>query len=69
MSHHIEIDAPEGFLAIIQMWWTHEGSNMTLEELNKKLGFMVKTCEKLKNKDDVSVIDQNVRYVEDIVAK
>lgn len=69
VSHHIEIDAPEGFLAIIQMWWTHEGSNMTLEELNKKLGFMVKTCEKLKNKDDVSVIDQNVRYVEDIVAK
>ena len=69
VSHHIEIDAPEGFLAIIQMWWTHEGSNMTLEELNKKLGFMVKTCEKLKNKDDISVIDQNVRYVEDIVAK
>ena len=69
VSHHIEIDAPEGFLAIIQMWWTHEGSNMTLEELNKKLGFMIKTCEKLKNKDDVSVIDQNVRYVEDIVAK
>ena len=69
VSHHIEIDAPEGFLAIIQMWWTHEGSNMTLEELNKKLGFMVKTCEKLRNKDDVSVIDQNVRYVEDIVAK
>lgn len=69
VSHHIEIDAPEGFLAIIQMWWTHEGSNMTLEELNKKLGFMVKTCEKLKNRDDVSVIDKNVRYVEDIVAK
>ena len=69
VSHHIEIDAPEGFLAIIQMWWTHEGSNMTLEELNKKLGFMVKTCEKLKNRDDFSVIDKNVRYVEDIVAK
>lgn len=69
VSHHIEIDAPEGFLAIIQMWWAHEGSTMTVEELQKKLGFMVKTCEKLKNKDDVSVIDQNVRYVEDIVAK
>ena len=69
VSHHIEIDAPEGFLAIIQMWWAHEGSTLTVEELQKKLGFMVKTCEKLKNKDDVSVIDQNVRYVEDIVAK
>lgn len=69
ISHHIEIDKPEGFLAIIQMWWAHEGSTMTLEELQKKLGFMVKTCEKLKNKEDVSVIDANVRYVEDIAAK
>ena len=69
ISHHIEIDAPEGYLAIIQMWWAHEGSTMTMEELSKKLGFMVKACEKLKNKEDVSVIDANVRYVEDIAAK
>lgn len=69
VSHHIEIDDPKGFLAIIQTWWTHEGSTLTLEELKKKLSFMVKTCEKLKNKDDISVIDDNVRYVEDIVAK
>lgn len=69
VSHHIEIDDPKGFLAIIQMWWTHEGSTLTLEELKKKLSFMVKTCEKLKNKDDISVVDDNVRYVEDIVAK
>lgn len=69
VSHHIEVDAPNGYLAIIQMWWAHEGSNMSLEELAKKLGFMVKTCEKLKNKDDLSVIDPAVRYVEDIAAK
>ena len=69
VSHHIEIDDPKGFLTIIQMWWTHEGSTLTLEELKKKLSFMVKTCEKLKNKDDISVVDDNVRYVEDIVAK
>jgi hypothetical protein len=42
---------------------------MTLEELSKKLGFMVKLCEKLKNKDEITVIDDNVRYVEDITAK
>ena len=69
VSHHIEIDDPTGFLAIIQMWWTHEGSKMSLEDLNKKLGFMVKTCEKVKNKEDITVIDPAVRYVEDIVAK
>lgn len=69
VSHHIEIDAPEGYLAIIQMWWAHEGSKMSLEDLAKKLGFMTKACEKLKNKEDISVIDENVRYVEDIAAK
>jgi len=69
VSHHIEVDAPNGYLAIIQMWWAHEGSNMSLEELAKKLGFMVKTCEKLKNKDDISVVDEHVLYVEDIAAK
>jgi len=69
VSHHIEIDAPEGYLAIIQMWWAHEGSKMSLEDLGKKLSFMTKTCEKLKNKEDITVIDENVRYVEDIAAK
>ena len=69
ISQHIEIDDPEGYIAIIQAWWTHEGSKLTLEELNKKLGFMVKACDKLKNKDDITVIDKHVHYVEDIVAK
>lgn len=69
VSHHIEVDSIEGFLAIIQMWWTHEGSKMPLDDLKKKLSFMVKSCEKLKNKDDLSVIDPAVRYVEDIAAK
>lgn len=69
VSHHIEIDAPEGFLAIIQMWWAKEGSNMTLEELTKKLSFMVKTCERVKNKEDVTIVDPHVHYVEDVVAK
>lgn len=69
VTQHIEIDSPNGYLAIIQMWWTHEGATMTLESLEKKLGFMVKTCEKLKNKEDISIIDENIRYVEDVVAK
>jgi hypothetical protein len=51
------------------MWWTYEGVKLSVDELGKKLGFMVKACEKLKNKDDVSIVDENVRYVEDVVAK
>ena len=69
VSHHIEIDDPKGYIAIMQMWWTHEGSTLSIEDLAKKLGFMVKACEKFKNKEDVSVTDPNVHYVEDIVAK
>lgn len=69
ISHHIEVDKPEGFVSIIQMWWAHEGSNMSVDDLYRKLGFMVKACEKLKNKDDIAVTDDNVRYVEDIAAK
>ena len=69
VSHRIEIDAPEGYLAIIQMWWAHEGSKMSLEDLAKKLGFMMKTCEKLKNKEDLAIIDEHVIYVEEIAAK
>lgn len=69
ITHHIEIDDAEGFIAIVQMWWAHEGSRMSVEDLMKKLGFMVKACEKLKNKEDISVVDAHVRYVEDIVAK
>ncbi len=69
VSHHIEVDKPEGYLSIIQMWWTYEGVKLSVDELGKKLGFMVKACEKLKNKDDVSIVDENVRYVEDVVAK
>lgn len=69
VSHRIEVDAPEGYLAIIQMWWAHEGSKMSLEDLAKKLGFMTKTCEKLKNKEDLAIIDEHVLYIEEIAAK
>ena len=69
VSHRIEIDAPEGYLAIIQMWWAHEGSKMSLDDLAKKVGFMTKTCEKLKNKEDLAIIDEHVIYVEEIAAK
>lgn len=69
VSHRIEIDAPEGYLSIIQMWWAHEGSKMSLDDLAKKLGFMTKTCEKLKNKEDIAIVDEHVLYIEEIAAK
>lgn len=69
ITKHIEIDAPDAFIDIIQLWWTHEGSKMSVDELSKKLGFMVKACEKLCNKDDISIKNEHIHYIEDIVAK
>ena len=69
VSKHIEVDDPTAFLDIIQMWWAYEGSVMSVEELSKKLGFMVKTCEKKANKDDMFIKNGHIRYIEDVVAK
>lgn len=69
VTKHIEIDSPTAFLDIIQLWWTHEGSQMNVEQLSKKLGFMVKACEKLANKEDITLTNDAIRYVEDVVAK
>ena len=69
VSHHIEVAAPEAFVDIMQTWWAHEGSKMSVEDLTKKLSFMVKACEKLYDKQDVAIDSAYVKYVEDIQAK
>ena len=69
VSNHIEIAAPGAYLDIIQAWWAHEGSKMSLEDLGKKLSFMVKACEKLYDKQDVEISSPYLKYVEDIQAK
>lgn len=69
VTQHIEIDAPEAFLDIIQLWWAIDGCTMTVEELSKKLSFMVKTCEKQANKEQNYIKNPSIRYVEDIKAK
>ena len=69
VSKHIEVDDPTAFLDVIQMWWAYEGSVMSVEELSKKLGFMIKACEKKANKDDVFIKNGHIRYIEDVVAK
>ena len=69
VSHHIEVAAPEAFVDIMQTWWAHEGSKMSVEDLTKKLSFMVKACEKLYDKQDVTIDSAYVKYVEDIQAK
>ena len=42
---------------------------MSLEDLGKKLSFMVKACEKLYDKQDVEISSPYLKYVEDIQAK
>jgi len=69
VSKHIEILETSAFADIIQLWWLHCGAYLPVGELTKKLGFMVKACEKLANEGDIFIRNKNVRYATDIKAK
>lgn len=69
VSQKIVVNAPEGFLNIIQMWWMREGCTLTIEELQKIFKKQVSFCEKLANKEGVFVDSPAVNYVEDVKAQ
>lgn len=71
VKKRIAIDNPQGFLAILNMWWTGEGCTLTVEELTKKFKTMLTYCEKMANdKTDPQFIDNPyVRYEDEVKAK
>lgn len=69
VTKHIEITDSSAFADVIQMWWSHVGASLSIAELSKRLGFMVKACEKLANDSDIVITNNNVLYVEDVKAK
>lgn len=69
VTKSIQVNDPSAFADIIQMWWSHVGSQLSVAELTKKLGFMVKACEKLANDSDIVITNNNVLYVENVSAK
>ena len=71
VKKRIVIDNPQGFLAILNMWWMGEGCTLTVEELTKKFKPMITYCEKIANdKTDPQFIDNPyVRYEDEVKAK
>lgn len=71
IKKRIIIDNPQGFLAVVNMWWYGEGCTLTVEELSKKFKTMLTYCEKQANdKTDPQFIDNPyVRYEDEVKAK
>lgn len=71
VKKRITIDNPQGFLAILNMWWMGEGCTLTVDELTKKFKTMITYCEKLANdKTNPQFIDNPyVRYEDEVKAK
>ena len=65
----IQITNPQGFLQVYQMWFTREGINMSMEDLEKVHKKMITYCEKVVNKDGEQIQSAFVKYVDDVTAK
>lgn len=65
----IQITNPQGFLQVYQMWFTREGINMSMEDLEKVHKKMITYCEKVMNKDGEQIQSVFVKYVDDVTAK
>ena len=65
----IQITNPQGFLQVYQMWFTREGLNMSMEDLEKVHKKMITYCEKVVNKDGEQIQSAFVKYVDDVTAK
>ncbi len=65
------INSALGFLEILNLWWTTEGCNLSVDELSKKFKSQITHCEKLANdKTDPRLIDSRyITYEEDVKAK
>lgn len=65
----IQVTNPQGFLQVYQMWFTREGINMSMEDLEKVHKKMITYCEKVMNKDGEKIQSAFVKYVDDVTAK
>lgn len=59
----------EGILPILSLWFTKEGATLSPEELSKKFKFAITYCEKLANKEGVTLDDENIEYIDEVKAK
>lgn len=68
VTKKIELLNPEGIMPIFSMWWSKEGSQLTVDELAKMFKRQITFCEKLA-KDGILIQDESVNYVDEVKAK
>lgn len=69
VTKKIRLLNPEGIMPILSMWWSKEGCTLSVDELSKMFKKQITFCEKLANKEDLTINDESVEYVEDVKAK
>lgn len=69
VTKKIELLNPEGIMAILAMWWSKEGFTLSIDELSKMFKKQIAFCEKLANKENIFIDDENVSYIDDVKAK
>ena len=65
----IKVTARRGWIEILNFWWAHKAQSMPIEEIERKLGFAKKECEKLANKEELFISSSYIIYDDDITAK
>ena len=65
----IKVTGRRGWIEILNFWWAHKAQSMPIEEIERKLGFAKKECEKLANKEELFINSSYIIYDDDITAK
>ena len=65
----IKVTGRRGWIEILNFWWAHKAQSMPIEEIEKKLSFAKKECEKLANKEELFISSSYIIYDDDITAK
>ena len=69
VTKRINLLAPEGIMSVISLWWSKEGCTLSLDELAKIFKKQIAFCERLANKDEVFIQNENVQYVDEVKTK
>lgn len=69
VTKKINLLNPEGIMPILSLWWSKEGCTLSVDELAKMFKKQIAFCEKLANKEDLTINDESVEYVDEVKAK
>lgn len=64
-GYNITVTHPAGYVPIFQLWYQHEGSQLSTDDIEKRTVKQMKTfCEKLAHKNDEKIQSPYIKYEE-----